>query len=319
MRAMTVLGPVACELLGITLMHEHLIHTVSAITGDPDEAMGDEQLVADELDLYALAGGRTVVDLTTTGIGPSPAALRRLATATGLQIVAGTGNYIEDSLPAEVRAASEDEIYATMRRNLVEGFPGTAVQAGIIGEIGCGTLQGSEITPFEERMLCAAARAQQETGAAICVHTQIDFGPQGLWVLDILEAAGADLTRVILAHCDARMDRPYYHALLERGAVVEFSAIGRNRHASILGDGNPVPNTEERIKHLARLLIEGYASQLLISHDICSRLHLKRFGGGGFSHLLVDTIARLRDNGVGAEAIDTMLIHNPARLLGTPK
>jgi phosphotriesterase-related protein len=309
MAVMTVLGLVEADSLGITLMHEHLFHNVGG------ELLDDEVLLVEELNEYRQTGGQTVVDLTTLGIDPSPSALSRIAQKTGLHIVAGTGYYIEDLLPGEVRVLNEEALYAGMIRDLTTGFPGTGVRAGIIGEIGCGTLNGSDITPFEERALRAAARAQQETGAAINVHTQIDRGPQGLWALNILQEAGSDLTRVVLAHCDARIDLPYCREVFARGALVEYSAVGRNRHTAALSDGTPVPDTEARVSAIARLVAEGYALQLLLSHDVCARAHLRRYGGGGFTYLTTHIVPMLLAAGVSEEAIQTMLIDNPARLL----
>lgn len=310
MSVMTVLGPVEPGALGVTLMHEHLVHAVE------DRPLTDEALVASELAEFKAAGGGAVVDLTTIGIGgPVPTALVRIASATGLDVVAGTGFYIEDRVPADLRALSEDDLHDWLVRDLTSGFPGTSVRAGIIGEVGCGTQTSGDVTPFEERALRAAARAQRDTGAAITVHTQVDFGRQGLQILDILERAGADLGRVVLAHCDARVDPPYWHEIVARGASVEFSAIGRVRHEGALLDGTPVPGTDGRVAAVARLVEEGHAGRLLLSHDVCALSHLRRFGGGGYRSLLDEVVPRLNRAGVADDALWTMLIENPARLL----
>ena len=310
MPVMTVLGPVEPQSLGVTLMHEHLVHAVE------DEPMDDEALVVSELAGFAECGGRTIVDLTTVGIGgPEPAALARIAAASGLAIVAGTGFYIEDRVPERLRALTDDGVRRRLTRDLREGFPGTAVKAGIIGEIGCGTLTSSVVTDFERRVLLGAAASQRDTGATITVHTQIDLEPQGLTILDILEDAGADLSRVVLAHCDARIDLPYWRAILRRGAIVELSAIGRGRHDGNLLDGSPVPDSSARIAGLSAVIADGYGGQVLLSHDVCARSHLRRFGGGGFSGLLTDIVPRLHANGVSDQAIQTMLVATPARLL----
>ena len=130
----TVLGPIPAEAVGLGLPHEHLLHTVEA------EPFEDEATAIDELESFWAAGGHTVVDLTTVGIGgPRPEALARIAAATGLAIVAGTGFYIEDRVPDDVRALSGDDLYDWLVRDLTAGFPGTPIRAGIIGEIGCGT------------------------------------------------------------------------------------------------------------------------------------------------------------------------------------
>src|SRR5579872_4514921 len=85
----TVLGDVeACE-LGTTLMHEHIICSIS------NEQTITEDDVAQDLRAYLDCGGRSIVELTNTGMGQRAQALEQLARATGVIIVAGTGFYVE--------------------------------------------------------------------------------------------------------------------------------------------------------------------------------------------------------------------------------
>ena len=235
----TVLGPIPAEAVGLGLPHEHLLHTVEA------EPFEDEATAIDELESFWAAGGHTVVDLATvTNGGPRPEALARIAAATGLAIVAGTGFYIEDRVPDDVRALSGDDLYDWLVRDLTAGFPEPRSERASSAR-SLGTLTSSSITSFEERVLRAAARAQAATSATITIRTQIDEGPQGLWILDTLADAGADLSRVVLGHSDARIDPPYWRAIIDRGAILEFSAIGRIRHAGSLSMARPC-RTEAR-------------------------------------------------------------------------
>jgi phosphotriesterase-related protein len=123
------------------------------------------------------------------------------------------------------------------------------------------------------------------------------------------------LSRVILAHCDARIDLPYCREIFSRGALVEYSAIGRNRHTSTLADGTPVPGGEARVSAIAQLVAEGYTSQIILSHDVCARSHLLQYGGGGFTYLVTKIVPMLLSAGASQEAIHTILVDNPARLL----
>jgi phosphotriesterase-related protein len=181
----------------------------------------------EELTYYGQAGGQSVVDLTTLGIGPCPSALPRIAQQTGLHIVAGTGFYIEDLVPEEARILSEDELFAAMVRDLTEGFPGTGVRAGIIGEIGCGTMDGSDITPFEQRASCEQPPAPNRKLELRLTCIRRSITASGAVGAGILQGAEADLSRVILAHCDAR--RP---ALLPQSSprLVEYSDRAQPAH-----------------------------------------------------------------------------------------
>ena len=96
-------------------------------------------------------------------------------------------------------------------------------RAGIIGEIG---VHLDYATAQEERVLRAAARAQVATGAPVTTHASMY--PVGTVQLDILNDEGADLSRVIIGHCDTYLDKAYHLAILEAGAYVQFDTVGRN-------------------------------------------------------------------------------------------
>jgi len=95
-QAVTVLGPIAPERLGRTLIHEHVM--VDFIGAD---AIRPGRYDPEEVFLKALphlhqvksAGCDTLVDCTPAYIGRDAGLLRRLSQASGLQIVTNTGLY----------------------------------------------------------------------------------------------------------------------------------------------------------------------------------------------------------------------------------
>ena len=339
-RIETVLGPIAPQDLGVTLAHEHLLfdlrclwhappperaHLGDAPLTDGNRAevlrdgyqskdnlfLADEALAAEEVARYRAAGGRSVIDLTTAGLAPNPAALRRISIATGVQVVAGAGSYRRRCLPDSVDDLSIEAIADELERAVVEGFPGTGIRAGVLGELGT----ASPIRPFEERQLRAAARVQRATGVAINVHPQLT-AHEHLRILDVLEEEGATLDRVALSHCDQLLEPDWHMRIAERGAFLCFDTFGSEFEYD--SDGSREPTDAERIDCLRRLLDAGRADQLLLSHDMCTRLQLHRYGGSGFDHLLVDVLPPLRDGGVSRAEVDAMLIDNPRRLLTMP-
>ncbi len=189
----TVRGPVRAEDMGVTLPHEHLLIDHET----PMTALTDPQTARAECQRFTTYGGSTIIELTCWGMGRNPVGLRQAAEWASMNVVMGTGPYKEGWLPPEIQCLSVDEMAALMVREIVEGADGTGIRAGVIGEVGV----SSPITPTEERGLAAAARAQQATGVAINVHLEMRSAPQA-WrhVLDVLEANGADLNRVILSH-----------------------------------------------------------------------------------------------------------------------
>jgi phosphotriesterase-related protein len=337
---MTVLGPIAPEALGVTLAHEHLVfdlrclweeppperaHLADAeptlenrgeLTRDPYHSrvnlhLDDPALVEDDLQRYRVAGGGALVDLTTKGLAPDPEAAAALSRATGLHVVAGAGYYRRRCLPDEVDELSEDALTDELERAVREGLLGTTVRAGILGELGTAT----PIQPFEERQLRAAARVQRATGVGINVHPAI-WGHEHLRIIDILDDAGADVSRVAISHCDELVEPDWHAKIAERGVMLCFDTFGAEGVSD--SDGSQEPRDSERLDCLRRLLDAGRAGQLLLSHDVCTRLQLHRYGGWGYDHILVSIVPRLRRAGVAGADIDRMLVENPRRLLAMP-
>jgi phosphotriesterase-related protein len=339
-RIETVLGPIAPDALGLTLAHEHVFFDLRCLWEQPPPGRAhlidaeptpenrdeiardlydsranlhheDPDLARHEVARFRVAQGSSIVDLTTIGLAPQPAMLREIARSTGLNIVAGAGYYREKCLPADVLEKSVDELADELERWVVEGMYGTDVRAGILGELG--TM--SPIRPFEERQLRAAARVQRATGVAINVHPSI-WAHEHLRIIDILEDAGADLTRVAISHCDQLVEPDWHARIAERGVMLCFDTFGAEFEYD--SDGSREPTDTERIDCLVRLLDASRAAQLLLSHDICSRLQLHRYGGPGFDHVPTTIAGRLREAGVSNDDLDQMLIGNPRRLLSMP-
>ncbi len=341
---MTVLGPVPASDLGITLAHEHLMLDLGCLWHDPLDAarrplvdmpvtrearaallrdpyhcrdnllLDSRKQAVEELARFSALGGGAIIDLSTRAIGPYPRDLAAISRQSGLRIVAGCGFYTHRAHPAWVAGAAVETLTESMLMDLTEGFaePGAGgeppVRAGIIGEIGT----SSPIHPDEERVLRAAARAQRATGAAINVHLAI-FAREGLRVLDVLEDAGADLTRVALSHLDESPDPAYHMAIAKRGAYLEFDTFGSECFFD--EDGLREPTDQERIDALLRLLDAGYVKQLLLSQDVCTKMQWRIHGGAGYDHLLRVVMPQLQARGLSDAAITTMLVDNPARLL----
>ena len=126
----------------------------------------DEQMAIYEIGLFKSAGGATIVDATTIGMGRNPQALVNVANATGVNIVMGAGHYVDMVHPGDMDDRSEEQLASQMIEEVTVGVDGTTVRAGIIGELGCSW----PLTKNESKVLRASASAQRETGAAILIH-----------------------------------------------------------------------------------------------------------------------------------------------------
>src|SRR4051812_7204365 len=94
---MTVTGPLDASQLGVTLPHEHVfIDLLREYRGDG--LLNDGALAIQEVAAFRAAGGRSIVDVTSVGLGRAPEALLRVSEATGVRIVMGSGHYREPYL-----------------------------------------------------------------------------------------------------------------------------------------------------------------------------------------------------------------------------
>jgi phosphotriesterase-related protein len=339
----TVLGDVPAADLGLTLAHEHLLidlrnqfvppsdperlrlsrepvgpATVELLARNPyaladNLVLDDVELCARELGRFAALGGRTVVDGTSGGLGRDPGKLRRLATLTGLNIVAGSGYYTHDTHPADMATRSAEQIATEIVRDLTVGIGGTDVRAGVIGEVGT----SQQIHPDEHKNLLAAAMAHASVPAAIHVHT-FPWTREGTKAADTLIERGVDPAKVVIDHLDVDIDPEYIGQLLVRGVIVEFDCFGKEYQLSARDESfapGRFATDAERIEALKRLLDEGYERQLLITNDLSFKSLLVEHGGRGYAHVMADIVPALRDAGVDHATMDTLLIANPARLL----
>jgi phosphotriesterase-related protein len=210
----------------------------------------------------------------------------------------------------------EEPVDATAARlvaELQEGIGPETLRPGIIGEIGT----TCPLHPREEKVLRAAARAQLETGVAITLH----LSPPsriGHQVLDILEAEGANLARVVAGHLDENSDDlDYQRSLADRGCFLEYDDCGYHMYYPGLAGGDPfwLPSDRERARAIAALHETRYGDQLLLSQDVCAKTSLRRFGGHGYGHLLRSFTTYLHDEGLGEREIHKMMVDNPGRML----
>jgi phosphotriesterase-related protein len=333
---MTVLGPIAAEHLGVTLMHEHLlldatpwfrpsesaslrpvasqpvsIEILGLLRNDPfmcrdNCELFDEATAIDEVGRFRLAGGDTVVDPTCRGIGRDHRALQRISRATGLHVVMGTGYYLGPAHPPHVREMSANDIADEIEQDVAEGVDG--VRAGIIGEIGI----SKDFTTEEEKVLRGAARAQRATGIPLEVHLP-GWERHGGRVLDVVAEEGANLEQTVLCHMNpSGRDFDYQAELANRGAWLEYDMIGMDYFYADQQAQSPCD--EENAEAIVRLRDAGLLGSVLISQDVFVKIQLVRYGGTGYAHILDHFVPRLRRHGFTDEEISTLLVDNPRQV-----
>ena len=353
----SVEGRINPDEVGVTLPHEHMfVDLIEAWWDLPDSAV-DRQVARepvslenlgrirrnplnnkdngrlesldeaiDEVSKFHQAGGDTVVDVTPKNTGGDPELVRAIARETGLQFVHGSSFYTRPAHPERVDKASIDELAAEFERDILEGFEGTDVRAGLVGEIGV----SGHIHEMEEKVLRAGARAALRTGAPVNVHppgrspeSHQDYTyPSSRWALDILdifEEEGLPCDRVVISHMDRTRfefeseSLEYQRQLADRGAYLEYDLWGTSMFQEKYNNG--WPSDPERITAATELIDDGYEEHLLFSHDVCMKVQRTKYGGFGYGHLLKNVVPMLRHHGVSQDTLDTILTENPAQML----
>ena len=337
-QVMTVTGPVPAASLGVTLIHEHLLNDCRCWWNKPKEpsrsrlacepvhpgilgelrmdpfvnvsncTLDDEHLAAAELLPAKHEGVVTVVDPTCQGIGRDPLALRRIAEASGLNVVMGGGFYLQASHPAHVRELSIGGIADEIVAEALHGVGDSGVRIGLIGEIGV----SSDFTPAERKSLRGAAQAQARTGLPLMIHLPGWFR-LGHEVLDIVAAEGADLHHTVLCHMNpSGADTPYQASLAERGAFLGYDMIGMDFFYA--DQGVQCPSDEDNARAVVGLIARGHLNRILLSQDVFLKMMLTRYGGFGYAYLLRHFLPRLRRHGVAEADLTSLMVGNPRRV-----
>jgi len=337
---MSVKGEVLENKMGITLTHEHLLIDIRNWTIPlPEETSighlvsqkvslenrGEivympnyfkDNLVLDDINIaieesksFKSLGGKTIVDLTLDCIGRDPEALYKISDETGLNIIMGTGKYILSAWSEEDKNKSENDLINEIINEFENGAGDMAIRPGVIGEIGVSDIKD----PNEIKSLRASSIAQRELDCALFVHCPI-WEKVNHEILNILEDAGANISRVVMSHLDPTCDDVDFHeSIAKRGAYIGYESFGTENKA-LYGE-KFLPSDGQRIIALVDMIKRGYIKQMLISQDIAYKIKLIKWGGWGYSHILKHIVPRLKQEGITQEQIETLIIKNPRDLI----
>jgi phosphotriesterase-related protein len=295
----TTLGPKSADELGLILPHEHIFVDLGPI----EEANYRNATAADVIPVMApqieaikAQGVTALVECTPEGVGRRADIDRAVSEATNFPVVMPTGIYREPWVPQWAQTAHEDELAEWLLGELTGEIADTGVQAAWI-KVSAGD---DGITPVEAKILRAAARAGARTGAIIGSHTI-----RGRVVrdqLDIIEDAGYTADRFIWIHTQAEPDTSLHLEMAQRGAWLEFDAIGSDGFSD-----------DYFIERILALLDAGFGEKLLLSHD--RGWYDPSKPGGGVPNpytVLVDRfLPKLRAAGVDQETVEQLTHRNP--------
>jgi phosphotriesterase-related protein len=307
----TLTGDVAPQSLGRTLIHEHLCVDWGEMVGRPkvldfdyDDMVG--RMVSKMEDLHR-AGVGAMVECTPIGCGRYVDLFQDVARRSPVKIVASTGFFHESWCPIHPigQALDIDAMTDLFVREITEGMGDTLIKAGMIK---CATGDG-RISPKEEQILRAAARAHQATGCPIITHTT---NGMGLEQLDIFESEGISPQEVIVSHIGFEADAlDYSERMLKRGANVSFDRIGM--HAFY--------DDDHWLSVVGNAIRKGYVHQVMLSHDAAVFAYGLQVTSGeqvfdDYTYIPRVFLPKLQtEAGVTDEQISSILEQNPQRVL----
>ena len=250
----TARGPIDTADLGFTLSHEHVCIGFSGSAAIPEFLDRDATLERAVRDLTdAKRGGvDTVVDVAPYDQARDVRLQAEASARSGVNIVVSTGTWLD--VPHLFEYVPIDRIADFYAREITVGIDETGIKAGIIK---CASDRGG-VTPVQERVLRAAARASMRTNAPIMTHT---WAPEriGEQQADVFEDEGVDPYRVCIGHSNDTTDLGYLTGLLRRGF---WLGMDRHKESGLMG-----PTWRERTVVLKQLIDAGWGHRIMIAHD----------------------------------------------------
>jgi phosphotriesterase-related protein len=298
-KLITTLGEKTLEDIGLILPHEHLFVDLGDIKAESYKHADVTEVIAvmtPELEKAKRAGVSALVECTPVGVGRRVDIVKALSQATNFPVVVATGIYREPWIPAWAHEATQGKLESWMISELLSEIEGTGVQAAWI-KLSAGD---DGITQCETKILRAAATAGRMTNATIGSHTI--RGRVVLRQLELLEEENYTPERFIWIHTQAESDVALHLEVAERGAWLEFDAIGSEAFSD-----------EYFIERITSLLEAGFAEQLLLSHDRGWYDPSKSKGGTQlpYTYLTETFLPKLRSAGVDDMTIEQLTRVNP--------
>jgi phosphotriesterase-related protein len=293
-------------------------------------APADDEVCAQELTRYvqAIGGTGTIVSSSVGGEWAATAArLAALSRITRVQVIMAVGWGSTEEMPSFSDDDPDAVVTAlvTMLSVGVEapGAGGERLRAGAIGTL---VLRNSLA---DSRLLSTLAATHVRTGAPLMCELPASgtasteaaqaVAAAALSTLHALKAAGVNLRRVLVSHSQHLLLAPGgLQALLREGVRCCFTGMGMSwcvAGARAADEPWLLPQTDEAVAAaVVELCRDGFASQLLLSPCIESRLQMCAYGGGGYAHLHRSFLPRARRLGLSPDDEARLTAGNAAEL-----
>jgi len=298
----TVLAQIAPEDMGITYCHDHVLFMPPPpydIKG-PTLHLDNIEKSKKEIEIFKMAGGGCVIEMSTVETGRLPLGLKKISEATGVHIVAATGFNKSIYCESVVEDQSVKNIAATMIKELTIGISESDVKAGVIKA----SSSKNMFSLGEEKVFRAAALAHQETGAPVSTHTEA--GTMALEQIQRLTTAEVEPNHIVIGHLDRKLEWDYLLKVAETGVFMSFDQLSKEKY---------YPDTL-RITMIKKLIEKGHVNQIMLSADLARVSYLPSYGfgyGPGYTYILWRFVPWMLEEGISREDVEKILIKNPAK------
>jgi phosphotriesterase-related protein len=312
----TVLGPVDARQLGITLVSESLMYVLPGAQYAYDIRIDRAEVfdaIAAKLRAFKAAGGGAIVDATGMFQGRDLRLYEALSRATGVHIVASTGQGPEAMLggyfltpqtnpPAPWPAAKFAEMFG---REVNEGMVVPRLERRAPAGMVATAVTHSGMTPTDGSLVRGAARAGSTYGVPVFIRCGADALEEMQLAID--EVLSPE--RLVMGGMDRRdaVAKGWPMAVARAGARVGVDHIGSTDSHYL--------NDAERVALILELIDAGFADRIILSSSATG----VAFGEPGndlpYCDVLTKFVPMLKAAGVTQEQIVQMLIINTAQLL----
>ncbi|AOL17716.1 aryldialkylphosphatase [Sulfolobus sp. A20] len=297
--------------MGFTLIHEHLKVFSEAVRFQWPHLYNEEEEFKNAVDEVRKAmnyGVKTIVDPTVMGLGRDIRFMEKVVKETGINLVAGTGIYTYTDLPFYFTQRSIEEIAELFIHDIRIGIQGTDNKAAFI------KIAADEpgITKDVERVIRAAGIAHKETKVPIITHSNA-HNNTGMEQQRILMEEGVDPGKILIGHLGDTENVEYIKKIADKGSFVGLDRYGLDLFLPV----------EKRNEVLIRLIKDGYADKIMVSHDYCCTIDWgtakpeykpKLAPRWSMTLIFTDVIPSLRKSGVKDDVIELIFVNNPAKL-----
>lgn len=294
--------------LGLTYSHEHLISSPPEWKAreDPDLVIVDLDKAIEEVGQFAHLGGESLFEASAYDYGRDVRALAKISETCHVNIIACAGFNKGMWFEPMIEGWSYSKLIDHIVSEVLDGIDGTTIKGGCI-KFGTGY---NSISPAEERVIRAAAKAHRITGAPLHGHTEV--GTMAREQIEILAEEGVDMAHVAFCHVARNPDNWYLRKIAQSGAFLCFDGLSKVKYYT----------EETRIDAILRLCEQGYAQQILLGGDMARQTDLHAYTGGpGLQFILGKWVPRFREElserGSSTAQIqgtvDSFLVQNPRR------